>query len=126
MTACNHGCIKSVKLLLKLKVPWDHEDKNGETPLLLACRRGFEDIIDALLKEGANPNYQDCKTGNTPLIAAANSGNCQVVEKLLHAGANPNVLNNYGMTALDYSGLAQRPELQHVLRNTFKREEKKN
>ena len=116
MAACNHGCIKSVKLLVKLKVPYDHSGKDGETPLLLACRRGFEGIVDVLLKEGANPNYQSNKTGNTPLIAAVNSGNRLVVEKLLQAGANPNILNNYGMTALDYSELAQRVELQQMLR----------
>jgi ankyrin repeat protein len=123
MCACNHGSLKAVKLLVKLKAPCDDPDKHGRTPLMLSSLRGFDEIVQVLVGAGADVNYKSSVNGNTPLIAATSGGNRLVVENLLGAGADTNVLNHFGMTALDYSKLSQRGDLQYVLRSTFERVE---
>ena len=50
-------------------------------------------IIDALLKNGADPNIK-IDDGRTLLYLAVNSENVKCVKTLLDAGANPNLTNN--------------------------------
>lgn len=40
-------------------------DQNGNTPLMWAVYRGYEDMVSSLLNYGANPN-QKCAHGLTP------------------------------------------------------------
>ncbi|CAN0555868.1 unnamed protein product, partial [Ectocarpus sp. 8 AP-2014] len=51
----------------------NHKDPNKETPLHVACRRGYDGIVEALLHHGADLRAVDRK-GNTPLHGAAGSG----------------------------------------------------
>eukprot|EP00057_Strongylocentrotus_purpuratus_P014520 XP_011668994.1 PREDICTED: ankyrin repeat and KH domain-containing protein 1-like [Strongylocentrotus purpuratus] len=45
----------------------DVRNKEGQTPLMLACLKGLEDVVKFLLANGANPNSKSSKDGNTPL-----------------------------------------------------------
>ncbi|XP_030851953.1 protein fem-1 homolog C isoform X1 [Strongylocentrotus purpuratus] len=45
----------------------DIRNKEGQTPLMLACLKGLEDVVKFLLANGANPNSKSLKDGNTPL-----------------------------------------------------------
>lgn len=70
------------------------------TPLVLASMRGNNDIVKALLKNGAlvdKPNFE----GVTPFIVAAQFGNVKVVKTLLRAGADVEVRDNFGVSAMD-------------------------
>lgn len=53
-----------------------------ETPLTIACANGHKEIVELLLKEGANIEHRD-KKGFSPLIIAATAGHANVVEVLL-------------------------------------------
>ena len=72
-------------------------DVNGDTaplnksaPLLLvAARQGHVELIDALLRRGADVNLPKAN-GATPLYLAAQEGHLAAASKLLEAGANVN------------------------------------
>ena len=62
------------------------------------------EIIDLLLKAGANVNARDC-FGYTPLLYLSNraKGESFLVEKLLRFNANPNLASNTGNSALHFA-----------------------
>jgi ankyrin repeat protein len=75
-----HEEIKSTK-----DVP-DRQDENGQTPLLWAARKGGEgraEVVDILLKHGADPNAKDSKEGRSALSWAARNENEDIVKCLL-------------------------------------------
>lgn len=57
-------------------------DKDGTTALMIACREGYHEIVNALLNTGAYINVQD-RSGDTILIHAVKGGHRSVVESLL-------------------------------------------
>ncbi|XP_011306875.1 ankyrin repeat domain-containing protein 50 isoform X2 [Fopius arisanus] len=61
-------------------------DRHGQTPLNLAARHGYTDVVRVLLAAGASADHADCD-GWTALRAAAWGGHTQVVEMLLEYGA---------------------------------------
>ncbi|CAL7952023.1 unnamed protein product [Xylocopa violacea] len=61
-------------------------DRHGQTPLNLAARHGYADVVKVLLAAGACADHADCD-GWTALRAAAWGGHTQVVEMLLEHGA---------------------------------------
>jgi serine/threonine protein kinase len=75
---------------------------NGLTPLHAAVWHSNRQVIELLLKKGANPNAKD-KDGNTPLHTAVLSKKRGNVEQLLRAGSNVNSLNNSGQIPLHYA-----------------------
>ena len=78
-----------------------------ETPLevqlgekrLTAIDNGYDDEAAKLLKEGANPNYENF-IFVTPLMRAAESGHCGIIHLLLTSGAEINKADIDGRTAL--------------------------
>jgi len=52
-------------------------DRNGQTPLNLAARHGYTDVVRVLLAAGARVDHADCD-GWTALRAAAWGGHTQV------------------------------------------------
>ena len=66
-------------------------DENGDTPFLLACKRGFYQGICVIAANGVRIARDPKLTidGGTPLHAAAESGNEEAVAYLLRREANP-------------------------------------
>lgn len=77
-------------------------DNKGVTPLLLACRIGFIDGVERLVKAGARVDESN-DTGETPLITAVHSRNIALMRALLRAGADPDRADNAGRSARDYA-----------------------
>ncbi|KAG8296951.1 BRCA1-associated RING domain protein 1 [Homalodisca vitripennis] len=71
----------------------------GETPLQIACRQGKLDLVQRLLREGAEPNVKDYADW-TPLCDAVGQGHLEIVRALLEAGAAVNTPANQNTTAL--------------------------
>lgn len=65
----------------------NHKDPNREAPLHVACRRGYEGIVEALLHHGADIRLVD-RVGNTPLHGAAEAGHAGALASLLDAGGD--------------------------------------
>lgn len=55
-------------------------DRHGQTPLNLAARHGYADVVRVLLAAGACADHADCD-GWTALRAAAWGGHTQVIIK---------------------------------------------
>lgn len=72
---------------------------DGTTDLHLAASAGDAARIEALLKQGANPNAVN-RYGVTPLMLAAIDGNAKAIELLLKAKADPNTALPEGETPL--------------------------
>jgi len=72
------------------------KDSNGDSPLLLAVRRGQLSMVKTLLSAGAN-----CGSGdNSALIAAAIENHVPIMKAILKHGEKPNIRDSRGDTAL--------------------------
>lgn len=77
-----------LELLLAAGSRLDWRDRNGSTPLSLACSAGHCSLATRLVSLGANVRIDDDQ-GNLPLHHACMSRSCcnALVEKLLDAGS---------------------------------------
>ena len=64
-----------------------NEAEDGLTPLAAAAAAGREDVVDLLLRAGADPNA--CGVLGSPLMRATTARHPRVVRRLLNAGARP-------------------------------------
>jgi quinoprotein dehydrogenase-associated probable ABC transporter substrate-binding protein len=67
--------------------------------LMLAVKKGNQQLAQTLLQYKANPNAKNA-AGITPLMIAAFSNHDMIVSLLLKAGANPKLKDDHGKTAL--------------------------
>jgi ankyrin repeat protein len=90
--ACSLGYVNIVDLILKSDAISNHIDAEGfgGTPLMLASKNGFKDIVNLLLIYKVNVNQTDCN-GCTALYFATENGHIDVVNMLLDAQANPDI-----------------------------------
>lgn len=105
MKAARRGDLDEVKKLLALEVFRSHvdqQDEDGNTALLFAAKKGSEDILDQLLKNGADSSLNNFKE-RTLLMNAVLGGNPNIVTKLLEIQTvkdNINDTDKEGDTAL--------------------------
>ena len=67
-----------------------------------ACMKGDIEMVNDLLKAGANPNQSD-KFEDTPLNKVVRIGDLEMVKLLLKSGADPNKRNKWNNTPLHYA-----------------------
>ncbi len=78
------------------------------TPLFLASQAGHADVMEALIKGGADPKAAD-PAGTTPLMEAAASGHTDAVQVLLDHGVDVNAKESVrGTTAVMFAAAADR------------------
>jgi len=78
-------------------------DKDSDwSPLHSACEKGNAEIVELLLKAGAD-TFKESREGLTPLHLAAANGNVRVVEILIKAKANLNPVDNQRFTPLHFA-----------------------
>lgn len=87
------------KLLESDKKLVNSKSAYGRTPLMGAAQEGNTEMIELLLKLGANPNLQDT-SGSTALMLASSNGKTGVALALLAAGVDINFQCSKGGTAL--------------------------
>jgi ankyrin repeat protein len=85
--------------LVQQKVDVNAPEPDGTTALSWAVRQDDVELIDRLIRAGANAKAAN-RYGVTPLYLAALNGNADVVLKLLKAGAGANDAVTEGETAL--------------------------
>lgn len=92
------------------------QDNRGNTALIIAAERGWDEGVSILIKYGANVNLANA-SGETPLIRAVQVHDIEVVRQLLAAGANPDRTDNVtGKSARDYArDEARYPQIAKLL-----------
>ena len=95
---------KRIAELMNMKHPSEinlnAKDKYGATPMHQAAWEGRTDIVEALIKAGADKDAKDNILGNTPLHRAALWGETKTVQALIAAGADKEAKNEYGNTPM--------------------------
>lgn len=86
--SCAGGHEELVLLLLSRGANFEHRDKKGFTPLMIAATTGHACVCEILLNHGADIEAQSDRTKDTALSLACSSGRYEVVELLLNRGAN--------------------------------------
>lgn len=74
--------------------------------LRAAIMDGDGDLVETLLRRGADPNYKAERGGATPLLVAAGQEQVEIVRQLLRAGAEPwHRDKSSGFSALDLASM---------------------
>ena len=87
---------------------------DGSTALHFAASNASADMVQKLLKRGADPNWANgyrC----TPLNYAAYHGHCNAVQILLDAGSDPDIARQDGFTPLHNAALWGHTDVVKVL-----------
>ncbi|XP_056151156.1 kinase D-interacting substrate of 220 kDa B [Lampris incognitus] len=92
----------------------DGRSDNGQTPLMLAAEQGSLEIIQELIRRGANVNLDDVDCWSA-LISAAKEGHVDVVKELLDNSAYIEHRDMGGWTALMWAAYKGRVEVTKIL-----------
>lgn len=91
-------------------------DRSNQTPLMLASRDGYPDIVEFLIQNGADVNSVS-RIGDTSLITVTQNSimnkddQLNIVEQLIKAGANINFQDEYGKTPLILATESNSPKI---------------
>jgi ankyrin repeat protein len=90
MTASRVGSLATVKTLIEAGAKIDSKDeRRGQTAVMWAAAEGQADVVQELIRAGANPRAR-VASGFTPLLFAIREGHIDVVKVLLNAGVDVN------------------------------------
>ena len=98
--AAKSGNLEMVERSLSNGANVNQADEKGRTPLYLAARYGYPEIVSRLLAAGAQVDSQTYDNGKTPLYIASGYGNLAVVKQLLAAGAQVSEKKENGFRTL--------------------------
>jgi len=93
------GDVAAARAALQARQSADDADREGTSALHWAVLADRTDLVELLLRAGANPNAKN-RYGVTPLSIACENGNTSVVDALLKAGSDPNLALVSGETPL--------------------------
>ena len=84
--ACKVGDSEIVRYLIinGAKISINTPTKNGNTCLMVAVANNNIDLVEVLLKYGANPNAARPSDGTIPIMIAAYNGYSKIVNSLVH------------------------------------------
>ncbi|PNH09548.1 Ankyrin repeat domain-containing protein [Tetrabaena socialis] len=101
LTAAKEGRLREVQTLLSdpANVNSNVQDENGWTALHCASEKGHKEMVEVLLRAGADVAAKSTN-GWTALHLASQKGHTEAVKVLLRAGADVAVKSNNGWTAL--------------------------
>jgi len=95
---------------LSCKCVVDLQNNGGDTPLIIAVRKGDSKVVKTLLGYSVNLDIKNFR-GRTALLEAVEASNIKIAEMLLRFGASSLVEDNTGKT-VKHLFLAQQNNLQ--------------
>jgi uncharacterized protein len=111
----NYGKPEITLALIQAGADVNVVESDGNTALSIAMTESSNEVVEALLKKGADPN--SLVHNQRPLHVAAEYGYDETIKVLLRYGADPTLRNPGGQTPLDVIN-AQRPEVRKRLAST--------
>ena len=121
----NIEAIKIMQSKKLVKYLSDRPDRLGVFPILMAARKGYLNVMAALLSAGANPDVNDTRFANTQtaLQEAILNGHLHIVQLLLVHGANlecnpnaqPNSPSSVGPVSLSLMTNHERTDILQAL-----------
>ncbi|KAI7774384.1 hypothetical protein LA080_008811 [Diaporthe eres] len=122
-----HAAVRSaskamVQFCLTRRYDTEATDACGLTPLSIAAKRGYHEIVALLLDHGADSEAESRSKSEEqwgPLHYAAHGGHEAVVEILLKRGADPTAEDIYGRRAQCYAEKKRHDSLAAVIRDNI-------
>ena len=112
--ACYRGNHEVAQFLIDNQADLNYVSKNGTA--LMACVVKVElQLVDELLKKGANPDLTD-DNGMTALMYAVQFKNVEMVKKLVDAKANKEQKCKQNKTAFEYAVFSNNEEIINLLK----------
>lgn len=105
LQASHRGFTDIVELILKRKPSKEYLDsasEEGVSPLVAAASEGHIEVVERLIKGGADVNFKD-QDGTSAVMSAAARGHVKAVKLLIDAKARLNDQNKDGHTALMFA-----------------------
>lgn len=103
--AALHGHLRCLEQLIT-PMSIEHRDLNGASALWIACIFGHQNVVEFLVRMGADANKADDCFGEPPILVALLEKHVRIVEHLLDHGAQTNVVSNRGVTLIQAAVLA--------------------
>ena len=100
MPACGQKSVSNVNHLIKYGASPCDTLENGYSVLMMAASFGSYEIMETLLKQGADTKQTRKVDGMTALMLAAFNGQIKKVKLLLNYGADKSILDKNGHAAL--------------------------
>ncbi|KAI0410233.1 ankyrin [Xylaria grammica] len=101
--ACRTGNVEQARQLLKSRVAQPNDVTiDNETPLSVAIEGGFEEIVQLLLREGANPNIPTGEFHVSPLQYGISLDRRNIVRILIQRGSDPTYTSAGGWSLFHY------------------------
>lgn len=123
--AINHSDVERVKKIIARGTDVNAKMAEGWTPLTAAAYHGRLEIVQILIRSGADVNGRKDSPlngdGRTPLMVATGRGHIDIVKFLLETGADVELKDRGGKTAAMFAARAGRKEILDVLnsKNVF-------
>ena len=103
LIAVTDGSLSRVKSSLVDGANVNAKRSNGTTALHTACSRGYFEIVQYLVENGADINVRGGDENDTPLIWAVYNERNNISKFLVDKGANINARDKHGKSALNYA-----------------------
>jgi TIR domain/Ankyrin repeats (3 copies)/Ankyrin repeat len=100
LAACMNNSAQVAIALVRRGANVNAKAEDGSSPLIIACHRGYLDLVYALLEKDGDLEEQERFRGGTALMKAAEVGNVEIVQALVERGADVNARDAGGRTAL--------------------------
>ncbi len=113
--ACYRGNIEVAEFLIDQVKDLNYESREGTALAALSINYNKQ-LVEKLLKKGANPNTADSQ-GNTPLLWAIKRSNVELLSILLNYKADKNVKDLIGISAFEYAIKSNNSEIINLLKN---------
>ncbi|CAK9329195.1 unnamed protein product [Citrullus colocynthis] len=115
----SNGDVEGIKALSAEGAGLEWVDREGKTPLIVACTKPEPyNVAKTLLELGANVNaYGPGRNGGTPLHHAARRGLENTVKLLLSYRANTSIINDACQTALEVARAAGHKNVVRAIEN---------
>ena len=115
-TAVKKDLYPIVELLLENNASLYKPNKRSESPLMVASRLGYENLVRLLISLGSRPDTKDLN-GNTALHLAILNKHEEIALYLINSRSNIDITNNLDQTALKLAEIQNLKKVLDLLRS---------